>query len=81
MRWNPKLALFGGVCAVLLFASTSSISAAVSMSAPLGGEALSLSSSAQKTAFEAPAGKRCIKWTRRWNTRHGFGRRRCVQWR
>ncbi|MEK4035679.1 hypothetical protein WOC76_05080 [Methylocystis sp. IM3] len=80
MVWNPKLAVFGAVCGALLLASTPSISAVLSNAADLGGEKLALTS-VQQSAFEAPAGKKCVKWTRRWNTRHGFGRRRCVQWR
>ncbi len=34
----------------------------------------------QEAAYGPPAGHRCLKWTRRMNTRHGFARR-CVQWR
>lgn len=81
MGWNPKPALFGAVCGALLLASTPSISAALSSAADLNGDGLSYSSIVQQAAFDAPAGKRCLKWTRRWNPRHGFGRRRCIQWR
>lgn len=31
--------------------------------------------------FGPPPGKQCIKWTRRFNSRHGYGHRRCVHWR
>jgi hypothetical protein len=79
MRSWSKISLFGAVCGAILFASTASHSAVLSgLASP--DEGLSTPSLAQQAAY-APPGKRCIKWTRRWNTRHGFGHRRCVQWR
>jgi hypothetical protein len=30
--------------------------------------------------FGPPPGKECVKWTRRFNSAHGFGHRRCIHW-
>ncbi len=30
--------------------------------------------------YGPPAGKKCLKWARRYSSTHGFGHRRCVQW-
>ncbi|WP_363350209.1 hypothetical protein [Methylocystis echinoides] len=76
MGLNLKASLFGAICGMFLFAAPSG-------SAVLSGvNADGLDASiVEKTAHTTPAGKNCVKWTRRWNTRHGFGHRRCVQWR
>jgi len=79
MRRDFKISLFGAACGMLLFVATPAGSAVLSSAANL--DHASASSVVQQTTFAAPPGKRCVKWTRRWNTRHGFGRRRCVHWR
>jgi hypothetical protein len=53
----------------------------LSTGANLNVDGASASSFIQKTTLHAPAGHKCIKWTRTWNPRHGVARRRCVQWR
>ncbi len=75
-----KASLFGAVCGMLLFAGPSSAGVVPSGVTPdeNGVSAFSLT---QQVSRQTPAGARCVKWTRRWNTRHGFGHRRCVQWR
>jgi hypothetical protein len=75
-----KAVLFGAVGATLLFAAAPASAAMPSDFAPVTGDGAS-SSLVQKISHTVPAGARCVKWTRRWNTRHGFGHRRCVQWR
>lgn len=68
--------LFGAAVGVLLFAAPS-----VAGTLPSGVTSNSVATLSQATLVHAtPAGARCVKWTRRWNTRHGFGHRRCVQW-
>jgi hypothetical protein len=81
MGINLKAPLFASVCGALLLVATPSISAVLSGAADLREEGASTSSLVQQVSHGAPAGKRCVKWTRRWNTRHGVGHRRCVQWR
>jgi hypothetical protein len=74
-----KASLLGAACSALLFSATPSNAAALSSADDLGKtSALPL---VQQISHGAPAGARCVKWTRRWNTRHGVGHRRCVQWR
>lgn len=77
MRDYLRASLFGGVCGTLLLVATPSSSAVVVTAGP----DKILSSSSLQTASHTTEAKQCVKWTRRWNTRHGFGHRRCVQWR
>ena len=35
---------------------------------------------AQARQYPPPAGKTCLKWTRRWHSSLGMGHRRCVHW-
>jgi hypothetical protein len=58
---NPRPALFGAVCRVLLRASTPSISAALSNAADLNGDGSSFSSSVQQTPLTRPPGKDASK--------------------
>lgn len=81
MRRNLKTHLIAVACASVLFASSPSGAAILSTGANLNVDGASASSFIQKTTLHAPAGHKCIKWTRTWNTRHGVARRRCVQWR
>ncbi len=81
MPKDMKAALFGALCGGLLIAASPSNSAVLSNAADLRADRVSASSLVEQVAHGAPAGSRCVKWTRRWNTRHGFGHRRCVQWR
>lgn len=81
MRRNLKTHLFAVTCASVLFASSPSGSAVLSTTADLNVDGASASHFVQKATMHAPANKRCIKWTRTWNPRHGIARRRCVQWR
>jgi hypothetical protein len=81
MRRNLKTYLFAAACASLFFASAPSGAAVLSTAADPNVEEAFASSFVQTTTMHAPAGKRCIKWTRTWNRRHGVARRRCVQWR
>ena len=75
-----KTHLFAVTCASFLFASSPSGSAVLSTAANLDVDGVS-ADFVQKATLHPPANTKCIKWTRTWNTRHGFARRRCVQWR
>lgn len=79
MRFDIKAPMFGAVA--ILLAATPAGSAVLSNVANIGDYGASASPPFQQVSHGAPAGARCIKWTRRWNFRHGFGHRRCVQWR
>lgn len=79
MRLHLKTALLSAACGVFMSAAGSSQAAMMFDADDLRETAAS--SLVQQTTFGPPPGARCIKWTRRWTTRHGFGRRRCVQWR
>jgi hypothetical protein len=77
MKPSLKASLFGAACGMLLFAVPSEAG-----TLPSGVSQEDVATLSQVTlTHAAPAGARCIKWTRRWNTRHGVGHRRCVQWR
>ena len=71
--------LFGSICGLLLLSATPSDAVALSGVADLN-EVSSVPQVLQ-VSHGVPTGARCVKWTRRWNTRHGVGHRRCVQWR
>lgn len=77
---NLKTYAFGALCGTLLFAAPYG-AAAFSGGIDPSASGLSTIPAVEQIAATVPAGKRCVKWTRRWNTRHGFGHRRCVQWR
>lgn len=78
MRLKLKAPLFGAVCGMLLLAATPSGSAVL----PSGVNADAFAvAGLQKATHTTPAGKQCLKWTRRFNSRHGYGHRRCVHWR
>ncbi len=76
MLIRPTAPLIGAICAAFL---ASALPADASLLSG-GTQASGASSLLQDAAFGPPAGHRCLKWTRRMNTRHGFARR-CVQWR
>ncbi len=78
MRQHLQVSLFAGVCATLLLAASPSESA---VTVTAGANEVSSDFSGVQTASHTTQAKQCVKWTRRWNTRHGFGHRRCVQWR
>lgn len=78
MRHYLRASLFGGVCGTLLLVAAPSSSAVVTSA---GVDKVLSDSSGLQTASHTTEAKQCVKWTRRWNTRHGFGHRRCVQWR
>ncbi len=79
MRVGIKSLLSAASFGALLLVAPASHAAALSGASNLTDGALA--SSLVQQVHAAPAGAQCIKWTRRWNTRHGFGHRRCVQWR
>ena len=64
MRRNLKTHLFAVTCASVLFASSPSGAAVLSTTADLNVDGASASSFIQKTTLHAPAGRKCIKWTR-----------------
>ena len=72
-------ALAGVVCAAFLASALPAEASLLSGGAAIDSQAAS-ASLLQEAAYGPPAGHRCLKWTRRMNTRHGFARR-CVQWR
>jgi len=78
MTSPSRTALIGAVCAAFL-ASALPAEAVVLSGSAIDSQGAS-ASLLQGAAFGPPAGHRCLKWTRRLNTRHGFARR-CVQWR
>ena len=80
MRKNYKAPLFGVLCGAFLFAMTASSSAGP-LSAAVPQEDGGSTSLIQQAKHGPPPGTKCMKWTRRWNSSHGFGHRRCVQWR
>jgi len=72
--------LIGAVCAVFMASALPADASLLSGGAAIDTQAASASSLLQEAAYGPPAGHRCLKWTRRMNTRHGFARR-CVHWR
>lgn len=81
MRKNFRAPLFGALCGAFLFAATAPGSAAPLSVASPNEDGVSASLLLQLARYNAPAGKKCLKWTRRWSPSLGFGRRRCVHWR
>jgi hypothetical protein len=79
MRLHVKASIFGAVCGAFILMGAASQAAALSGVADLNE--VSALPMIQQVHHTTPAGAQCIKWTRRWNTRHGVGHRRCVQWR
>jgi hypothetical protein len=79
MKKNYSAALLGALCGTFLFAATAPGSAT-----PLNGTLLQEdarpASLVQEISHTTAHGAKCLKWTRRWNHRHGFGHRRCVHW-
>jgi hypothetical protein len=81
MHTGFKAPLLNAVIGALFLIAPTSEATALSAATDLSEQGASPSSLVQQVSHGAPAGTRCMKWTRRWNTRHGFGHRRCVQWR
>lgn len=80
MGKSIKAASFSAMCGIFFFAATATGSAGP-LSALIPHESFGSTSLVQKVArYTPPAGKHCIKWTRRFNSAHGFGRLRCVHW-
>ncbi len=71
--------IIGAICAAFL-ASVLPAEASILSGSAIEAQSASASSPIQNVVHRAPAGTRCLKWTRRMNPRHGFARR-CVQWR
>ena len=67
------------VCAAFLLAAATPVSAGP-LNVDLPRENALSSLVQQLSHFGPPPGKQCIKWTRRFNSRHGYGHRRCVHW-
>jgi hypothetical protein len=79
MLIRPKAPLIGALCAAFLASALPAEASLLASGAAIDAQA-SGASLLQDAAYGPPAGHRCLKWTRRMNTRHGFARR-CVQWR
>ena len=80
MRKNLKTTLFGAICGAFLFAATAPASAGP-LSAAVPQEDGGSTSLVQHAKSHHPAyGRKCLHWQRRWNSRHGYGRRRCTHW-
>lgn len=77
---KSKSIAFGALCGLLLVAAPYG-AAALPTGVDAGVAGVSAAPFAQSVAATTPSASRCVKWTRRWNHRHGFGHRRCVQWR
>ena len=80
MLIRPTAPLIGALCAAFLASALPADASLLSSGAAIDTQASSASSLLQEAAYGPPAGARCLKWTRRLNTRHGFARR-CVHWR
>jgi hypothetical protein len=80
MLIRPKAPLIGALCAAFMASALPADASVLSGAAAIDTQAASASSLLQEAAYGPPAGHRCLKWTRRMNTRHGFARR-CVHWR
>ncbi len=80
MHIRFKAPLIGAICAAFLASTLPADASLLSGGAAIDTQAASASSLLQEAAYGPPAGHRCLKWTRRMNTRHGFARR-CVHWR
>jgi hypothetical protein len=81
MHSNPRAPLVGAICAAFLASALPAEASLLSSGFGLDAQSPNVSSVVEDAVYGPPAGKRCLKWTRRWNTRHGIGVRRCVQWR
>jgi hypothetical protein len=71
-------ALLGAVCGAFFLAAAPVSAGPLSVAIPQESGYASLFQ--EVTHFGPPPGKQCIKWTRRFNSRHGYGHRRCVHW-
>jgi hypothetical protein len=68
----------GAVCGSFFLASAPVSAGPLSVSVPQESAATSFFQEVRH--FGPPPGKQCIKWTRRFNSAHGFGHRRCIHW-
>lgn len=71
-------ALLGAICGAFFFAVAPVSAGPLSIAIPQDGGSARLLH--EVSHFGPPPGKQCIKWTRRFNSRHGYGHRRCVHW-
>jgi hypothetical protein len=72
-----KKGIFSVACGAFLLGAPLEASAAPNLYIPQG--VAGPVSFVQQSHYHGPH-KTCLKWTRRWNTRHGVGHRRCVHW-
>jgi hypothetical protein len=77
MRYSLK-GVLAALCGAFFLAAIPASAGPMSIGAPqeIGPSPLV----SQVTHFGPPPGKTCIKWTRRFNSAHGFGHRRCIHW-
>lgn len=81
MRINRSATWSGVLCGAFLFVAAAPASATPFGAGLVRDDAASASSILHLAKkYDAPTGKRCIKWNRRWNPSHGFGHRRCIHW-
>lgn len=80
MRGNIKAKLTAALCGAFLFGATvPGWSGPMNVAIPQGETGLA-PLVAQAKHYPAPAGKKCLKWTRRWHSSLGMGHKRCVHW-
>lgn len=79
MRRSIKGASLGAVCGAFFLAAAAPASAGP-LSVAVPQQSGSTSFVQEVRHFGPPPGTQCIKWTRRFNSRHGCGHRRCVHW-
>jgi hypothetical protein len=79
MRKAIKHASLGAVFGAIFLAAAAPSSAGP-LSMDISPESELTAMILQTSHFGPPPGKQCIKWTRRFNSRHGYGHRRCVHW-
>ncbi len=77
---RSRTILISAFCAAFVASGLPAQASILDGGGAIDSQAASASSLVQEAAFGPPPGHRCLKWTRRMNTRHGFARR-CVQWR
>jgi hypothetical protein len=77
---NSKRGVFLGAVYGALFLAGAGTASAGPLSVAVPQEIGPPSLVQEVSHFGPPPGKQCIKWTRRFNSRHGYGHRRCVHW-
>lgn len=80
MKSYSKSKLTAALCGAFLFsAGAQAWAGPMSIAVPQAEEGLA-PLVAQAKHYPAPAGKKCLKWTRRWHSSLGMGHKRCVHW-